>query len=119
VAIKQSVFDYLKTNYMVPQYRNYLNFIFGALSGIVGTSILYPTHMLKRVFQANSKYYGLTVVDDKDLTVYNFVKNTIRNEGVKGLYRGLGITYIKIIPYQGLLFWSNERLKVMFGYEKV
>lgn len=43
--------------------------------------------------------------------------NTIKTEGIKGFYKGLSITYIKVIPYQGLLFWCNERLKIMLGYE--
>jgi hypothetical protein len=47
------------------------------------------------------------------------VKEAIRKEGVRGIYKGLSITYVKIIPYQGLLFWSNEKLKVLLGYETV
>jgi hypothetical protein len=57
VAIKQTSFDMLKNNFMIPQYRSILNFIFGAMSGIIGTILLYPTHLIKRVFQANSKLF--------------------------------------------------------------
>jgi hypothetical protein len=53
VAIKQSSFDYLKNNAMIPEYRSILNFVYGSLAGIIGTTLLYPTHMIKRVFQAN------------------------------------------------------------------
>jgi solute carrier family 25 phosphate transporter 23/24/25/41 len=55
VAIKQTTFDILKHKFMVPEYRAVLNFIFGAVSGVIGTTLLYPTHLIKRVFQANSK----------------------------------------------------------------
>jgi hypothetical protein len=54
VAIKQTSFDYMKNNMMIPEYRDILNFLYGAISGVIGTTLLYPTHMIKRVFQANS-----------------------------------------------------------------
>jgi hypothetical protein len=54
VAIKQTSFDLLKNNFMVEKYRNTLNFFYGSLSGFVGTIILYPTYMIKRILQANS-----------------------------------------------------------------
>lgn len=107
----------LKTNCMIPEYRGILNFLFGALSGVIGTTLLYPTHMIKRVFQANSKS-SVLIVDDRSLTITKFIKDTFQTQGIKGLYKGLSITYVKIIPYQGLLFWSNEKLKVLLGYEK-
>lgn len=42
---------------MVPEYKGVLNFAYGSLSGIIGTTLLYPTHLIKRVFQANSNIY--------------------------------------------------------------
>jgi len=39
---------------MIPKYRDGLNFIFGSMAGLFGTVLLYPSHMLKRVLQANS-----------------------------------------------------------------
>jgi hypothetical protein len=30
----------------------------------------------------------------------------------------MGVTFIKIIPYQGILFSSNEKMKLLLGYEK-
>jgi len=57
-------------------------------------------------------------IDDKNLSIIQYIKNTINNQGIKGLYKGMSITYIKIIPYQGLLFSTNEKLKLFLGYEK-
>lgn len=57
-------------------------------------------------------------IDDKNLRIIQYIKNTISNQGIKGLYKGMSITYIKIIPYQGLLFSTNEKLKLFLGYEK-
>ena len=124
VALKQTSFDFLKNNFMIPQYRTPLNFIFGSISGVIGTTLLYPTHLIKRVFQANSKKIIIKIfificLDDKSLRIIPWVKNMVKTEGIKSLYRGMSITYIKIIPYQGLLFSTNEKLKIILGYEKL
>lgn len=42
---------------MVDRYRSQLNFVYGSLSGVIGTCLLYPTHLIKRVLQANSKIF--------------------------------------------------------------
>lgn len=36
-----------------------MNFVYGSLAGAIGTTILYPTYLIKRVFQANSTIYNL------------------------------------------------------------
>jgi hypothetical protein len=38
----------------------------------------------------------------------------IKNEGFLTLYRGLGATYLKIIPSTAILFASNEKIKALF-----
>ena len=97
--------------------------MFGSISGIIGTTLLYPTHLIKRVFQANSKlFYFKTIfpkIDDRNLKMISYMKDTVRIQGVRGLYKGMSITYVKIIPYQGLLFSTNEKLKLILGYEKI
>jgi hypothetical protein len=107
VAIKQTTFDFLKTNFMIDQYRGSLNFIYGGFSGVLGTVLLYPTYMIKRVLQANDK---------KDLRLFKYVGDIYRNQGFVGFYKGMSMTLIKIVPYQGLLFWLNEKLKVLLSY---
>ena len=46
----------MKNNIVVEEkYKSKMNFIYGSLSGVLGTVLLYPTYLIKRVFQANSK----------------------------------------------------------------
>jgi hypothetical protein len=40
---------------MNQKYRGILNCAYGALSGLIGTLLLYPTYLFKRIMQANSK----------------------------------------------------------------
>jgi len=57
-------------------------------------------------------------VDDKDLTLTKYIKQTFNTQGMQGFYKGMGVTMVKIIPYQGLIFFFNERFKALLGYEK-
>jgi membrane protein CcdC involved in cytochrome C biogenesis len=47
-----------------------------------------------------------------------WIKNILKTEGYRGLYKGMSIAFCKIIPYQGILFMTNEKLKSVLGYEK-
>lgn len=107
VAIKQTSFDFLKRNCMIDQYKGILYFIYGSLSGLMGTVVLYPTYMIKRVIQANNK---------KDFKILPYVSDLIKRLGVKGLYQGMSMTLVKVIPYQGLNFYCNEKLKIWLKY---
>ncbi|KAJ0962920.1 hypothetical protein J5N97_028042 [Dioscorea zingiberensis] len=41
-------------------------------------------------------------------------KRILRNEGVRGLYRGLSITVLRDAPAHGVYFWSYERAREQF-----
>jgi hypothetical protein len=94
---------------MVPEYKNTLNFLYGSLSGVLGTVVLYPTYMIKRVLQANT---------DKNFRLFAYSKDLIKRQGLQGFYLGMSMTLVKVIPYQGILFLCNEQLKILLKYEK-
>lgn len=58
-------------------------------------------------------------LDDHNLRIRDWIIDNFRKNGITHFYKGLSINYIKIIPYQGLLFWTNEKLKVAMGYENI
>jgi ornithine carrier protein len=101
---------------MVERYKDYLYFIYGSFAGILGTVLLYPTYLIKRILQANSK--NLLTIDDKNFKVITHMTNLYQRHGIKGFYLGLSMTLLKTGPYIGLTFWCNERLKKLFKYEK-
>ena len=94
---------------MIPEYKNTLTFIYGSFSGVFGTVILYPTYMIKRVLQANN---------DKNFSLFSYSKDLISRQGIRGFYLGMSMTLVKVIPYQGILFLCNEKLKILLRYEK-
>jgi hypothetical protein len=97
----------MKNNLMIDNYRNTLNFLFGSLSGLIGTVLLYPTYLIKRILQANDK---------KDFRLIDHMKHLYQRQGFKGFYLGLSMTLLKTVPYQGLVFLLNEQLKTLLKY---
>ncbi len=55
-AIKQSSFDHFKFRFAGININNNMkNLIFGSLSGFLGTTMVYPPYLIKRVMQANGE----------------------------------------------------------------
>jgi hypothetical protein len=55
-------------------------------------------------------------LDGNDLKVFKFVSHLVKRDGILGLYKGMSVTLLKIVLYQGILFWTNEKLKFLLGY---
>ncbi len=88
---------------------------YGSLSGSIGTLIMYPCHLIKRVLQANSKKL-INLSDDKNLKLLGYIIDLKTRQGIKGFYMGFSMTLLKTAPYIGITFWCNERLKQIFKY---
>lgn len=91
---------------MVDKYRNTLNYLYGSGSGVLATIALYPSYMLKRVLQSSDTQRGVT----------SFISEILKKDGFRGFYKGLSMTLLKTAPYQGFLFWSNEKFKKILKY---
>jgi solute carrier family 25 (mitochondrial phosphate transporter), member 23/24/25/41 len=46
---------------------------------------------------------------------FDCITKIVKEEGPKGLYKGLWPCYLKVAPSMAILFWCNERLKVLIG----
>lgn len=82
-----------------------LSFISGALSGAAGTVASYPFDLLRTTLaaQGEPKVYQGMVEAAKDI---------MAKGGVVGLYRGLGVTLLEIIPYAALQFGLYDAFMV-------
>ena len=47
-------------------------------------------------------------------TIRGVLANTLRSEGVLGLYKGIGPTLFGILPYAGLKFYVYQSLKQQY-----
>jgi len=84
----------------------------GAISGIVAQSICYPLDTVRRRMQTKS-----TVIVDGKVSL-NYYRNTptafltiLREEGVKGFYKGMVPNALKVMPNNALRFAIYETLK--------
>ena len=111
-AINFASYNYYKTNFI--QYENNSPSIFkllcGGFAGITAITITYPTDLIRRRLQMQSfspevpRYSGILDCVNK---IYN-------KEGIKGLYLGLSINYIKTFPTLAIQFYALDTLKDIF-----
>lgn len=79
----------------------------GALAGTCGQTAAYPLDVLRRRFQLSTLREGAT----EYTSTLGGLRTIIRNEGVRGLYRGLVPNFIKVIPSVAIMFTSNDLMQ--------
>jgi len=77
--------------------------IAGGAAGLVQTAFASPSELVKIVLQVDSKAAKTSSVD--------CAKQIARDHGVKGLYRGLGMTIMRDVPAFAVYFYSYEEVK--------
>jgi len=78
--------------------------IAGSLSGATLTSCIYPLEYTQALL-ASGGFNG----------IIECFRSTIRDEGIRGIYRGYVPTLLGIVPYTGTMFWSYGLLKTYFS----
>lgn len=82
------------------------SFISGAMAGAAGTIASYPFDLLRTTLAAQGEpkvYAGMLEA----------AQGIIKDNGVKGLYRGMGITVLEIMPYAALQFGLYDVFNTM------
>jgi hypothetical protein len=82
------------------------NLVCGGMASCLAASFTYPTDVMRRKRQAQ-----VIMSETRGLSYLGLVKNTYEKEGVRGFYKGLGATYLKVMPSSALAFAINEALK--------
>lgn len=83
-----------------------ISYINGALAGAAGTIASYPFDLLRTTLAAQGQpkvYLGMA---DAATRIY-------ADHGVRGLYRGIGVTLLEIMPYAALQFGLYDTLNTM------
>ena len=83
-----------------------MNLVLGAVAGMMGVSVSYPTDLLRRHMQLSGTP-GYPTYSNMFEAAYKIVKA----EGPVGLYKGYVACILKIAPATAILFWCNELLK--------
>jgi len=84
-----------------------LTLLCGAASGSLATLITFPFDTIRRRMQIQN----LHIEPSKRMSATEQILNLYRNEGGKGLYRGLTPELVKVVPMVGTMFLVYEFLK--------
>eukprot|EP00887_Chlorella_sp_A99_P003958 scaffold11.g3958.t1 len=80
-----------------------LSFVSGAAAGAAGTVASYPFDLLRTTLAAQGEPKVYWTMTEAARSIY-------AQHGLKGLYRGLGLTVLEIIPYAALQFGLYDML---------
>ncbi|KAI8388185.1 mitochondrial carrier domain-containing protein [Radiomyces spectabilis] len=79
----------------------------GALAGTIAQTITYPLDVLRRRMQMT----GMASVNYKYKGTWDATRTIIRQEGIRGMYRGMIPNYLKVAPAIGVSFVTYEWCK--------
>lgn len=86
----------------------------GALSGAIAQTFTYPFDVLRRRFQVESMGQGRLGYHYN--SVWGAITHIVKNEGFKGLYKGLGPNLLKVVPSMASSFLTFEWVKRLLAY---
>lgn len=85
----------------------------GGFSGAFGASVVWPLNMLRTRLQTQG-----TVVHPRTYGgIVDVTRQTVRGEGVRGLFRGITPNLIKVVPAVSITYIVYDKSKHFFGLE--
>lgn len=85
-------------------------FFIGAFGKLVATSLTYPYITLKSRMHVKKKKLETETDAEIQLSMVQEIKKIVKEEGLEGLYRGLGIKLFQSISTAAFLFYFKEEL---------
>ncbi len=77
----------------------------GAISGALGASIVYPLNLLRTRLQAQ----GTAIHPPTYTGIIDVTRKTVRNEGFRGLFKGITPNLLKVVPAVSIVRSSLPR----------
>ncbi|CAK8541755.1 unnamed protein product [Lathyrus sativus] len=84
----------------------------GSLSGIVSSTATFPLDLVRRRMQLEGVGGRPRVYNTSLFRTFGHI---FRNEGIRGLYRGILPEYYKVVPGVGIVFMTYETLKTLLS----
>ncbi|KAI1381376.1 mitochondrial carrier [Hypoxylon crocopeplum] len=118
-AIDMGTFELLKTTYVTYQAKatgcheedaqpsTFATGIMGATSGAFGASVVYPLNVLRTRLQTQ----GTSMHPAHYTGIWDVAQKTIKNEGFRGLYKGLMPNLLKVAPALSITWMVYENTK--------
>ncbi len=122
-AIDIGTFEVLKKSYARAMARYYgiheddvrlgnvATAVLGATSGALGATLVYPLNVLRTRLQTQ----GTAMHPPTYTGIVDVATRTVRNEGVRGLYKGLTPNLLKVAPALSITWVCYENMKGLLG----
>ncbi|KAF2068357.1 hypothetical protein CYY_010317 [Polysphondylium violaceum] len=112
-ALNFTFYEAIKENtkkYIINDPPVYFSSLYGALSGSITMTILYPLDVVKRRLMLQRYYKDPNQHKNFIHCIYQIVKK----EGIRALYKGLKPAYLKVIPTVSINFFCYELTLTLF-----
>lgn len=109
------ILPYAGTSFLFFQWsRQRVNsdFLSGLFAGAVGQTVAYPLDLVRRRIQLNSEVAGGFKYSGGIWQSLRFVH---RRDGVRGLFRGLSLNYLRAAPASAISFFCYYRIASLLG----
>ncbi|KAI0137164.1 mitochondrial carrier domain-containing protein [Xylariales sp. AK1849] len=120
-AIDMGTFEFLKQSWITyraktlgiheddAQPSTFATGIMGATSGAFGASVVYPLNVLRTRLQTQ----GTEMHPARYTGIWDVGQKTIKNEGYRGLYKGLMPNLLKVAPALSITWMVYEKTKIV------
>lgn len=86
------------------------SFALGSVAGAIGATFVYPIDLVKTRMQNQRKVVGEVLYKNS----WDCFRKVLKNEGFKGLYRGLGPQLVGVAPEKAIKLTVNDLMRDTF-----
>ncbi|MQL72647.1 hypothetical protein Taro_004994 [Colocasia esculenta] len=111
IAISFSVYEKLRSNWLLQRPDDHVALVSlacGSLSGIASSTVTFPLDLVRRRMQLEGAAGRARIYNNGLFATFGHI---FKNEGFRGLYRGILPEYYKVVPSVGIVFLTYESLK--------
>ncbi|KAH3755918.1 phosphoadenosine-5'-phosphosulfate (PAPS) transporter, mitochondrial [Pelomyxa schiedti] len=88
-----------------------LSSAYGAISGCVAMSVMYPLDVVKRTMMATARKRTASGAVVGNITTVGTARSIYSTQGIRGFYRGIIPSYAKVVPTVSLTWFTYETAK--------
>lgn len=115
IAISFSVYETLRSSWQLERPQDspvLVSLACGSLSGIASSTATFPLDLVRRRMQLEGAGGRARVYNTG---IFGTFRHIIKNEGLRGLYRGILPEYYKVVPSVGIVFMTYETMKILLA----
>ncbi|XP_020266387.1 mitochondrial adenine nucleotide transporter ADNT1-like [Asparagus officinalis] len=83
----------------------------GALAGLFGQTLTYPLDVVRRQMQVQSQWRSDQLTSPRINGTIQGLNSIIRNQGLRQLFAGLSLNYVKVVPSVAIGFTAYDMMK--------